>query len=76
MDHYSARAKAVSFLRRRFIWHFYPKLVKSSGSAFMPFLLIDVAGDPELNLPDGIHPNVNGHKIVAKNVMKVLDPLL
>ncbi len=54
----------------------YPKLVKNFGSAFMPFLLTDVAGDPELNLPDGIHPNVEGHKIVAKNVMKVLDPLL
>lgn len=54
----------------------YPKLVKNFGSTFMPFLLTDVAGDPELNLPDGIHPNVEGHKIVAKNVMKVLDPLL
>jgi acyl-CoA thioesterase-1 len=54
----------------------YPRLVKESNTAFMPFLLTDVAGNPDLNLPDGIHPNAEGHKIVAKNILKVLEPLL
>ncbi len=54
----------------------YPDLVKENDTAFMPFLLKDVAGDPDLNLPDGIHPNVEGHKIVANNLLKVLRPLL
>ncbi len=41
-----------------------------------PFLLDGVGGVPGLNQQDGIHPNVQGHKIVAKNVWKVLKPLL
>ena len=34
----------------------------------MPFLLDEVAGQKDLNQIDGIHPNVEGHKIIAKNV--------
>jgi acyl-CoA thioesterase-1 len=29
-----------------------------------------------LNLPDGIHPNPAGHKIIAENVWQVLEPVL
>ncbi|MCH8233353.1 MAG: arylesterase [Bacteroidetes bacterium] len=54
----------------------YSEIVKSTNAAFIPFLLEGVAGDPDLNLPDGIHPNSEGHKIVAKNVMAVLEPFL
>jgi acyl-CoA thioesterase I len=43
---------------------------------FMPFLLDDVAGRSELNLPDGIHPNARGAEIVAENVWQVLRPVL
>lgn len=42
----------------------------------VPFLLKDVAGKRDLNLPDGIHPNAAGHKILARNVWKVLRPVL
>jgi len=35
-----------------------------------------VGGVAELNLPDGIHPTVQGHEIVAQNVWQVLKPLL
>ena len=35
-----------------------------------------VGGKAEYNLPDQIHPNVEGHRIVAGNVWKVLEPLL
>lgn len=38
----------------------------------IPFLLEGVGGEPQLNLPDGIHPNKQGHEIVAKNVWAVL----
>ena len=34
------------------------------------FLLNNVAGKPELNQPDAIHPNEKGHKIVADNIYK------
>jgi acyl-CoA thioesterase-1 len=42
----------------------------------IPFLLEGVGGIAALNQHDGIHPNVQGHKIVAENIWKVLKPLL
>ena len=42
----------------------------------IPFLLEGVAGVPELNLPDGIHPNVKGYAKVSENVFKILKGLL
>jgi acyl-CoA thioesterase I len=54
----------------------FPELAKKNKATLMPFLLEGVAGDEKLNLPDGIHPNIEGHKIVATNVAKVLTPLL
>jgi acyl-CoA thioesterase-1 len=43
---------------------------------FIPFLLHGVAGNPELNQPDGIHPNQQGAHIMADTVWAVLGPLL
>jgi acyl-CoA thioesterase I len=43
---------------------------------FIPFLLQNVAGRPELNQGDGIHPNVQGAAVVADTVWKVLRPVL
>jgi acyl-CoA thioesterase-1 len=54
----------------------YPDLAKKNKASLIPFLLHGVAGNPDLNLPDGIHPNVEGQQIVADNVWKVLKPLL
>lgn len=54
----------------------YPKLAKENDMALIPFLLEGVAGDTALNLGDGIHPNIEGQKIVANNVWEVLEPLL
>ncbi len=50
----------------------YPRLAKKYDLALIPFILDGVGGVPELNLPDGIHPNAEGQKIVAENVWKVL----
>src|SRR6266849_2057315 len=50
-------------------------LAAKSGGALVPYLLDGVAGDPSLNLPDGIHPNADGQKILAKNVWRVLEPI-
>ncbi|MEM9885477.1 MAG: arylesterase [Bacteroidota bacterium] len=54
----------------------YPKLAAKNDLALIPFLLEDVAAEAALNLPDGIHPNVKGHQIVAENVWEVLEDLL
>jgi acyl-CoA thioesterase-1 len=43
---------------------------------FLPFLLNHVAGKPELNQADGIHPNQQGTQIVADSVWAILEPLL
>lgn len=54
----------------------FPDLAKKNKTALIPFLLEGVAGQPELNLPDGIHPTAEGHKIIADTVWKTLEPLL
>lgn len=54
----------------------FPELAKKNDAALIPFLLENVAGNEKLNLPDGIHPNIEGHRIVADNVYKVIDPLI
>jgi len=42
----------------------------------IPFLLKDVGNVPGLNLPDGIHPNPEGHHIISRTVVEHLEPLL
>jgi acyl-CoA thioesterase-1 len=54
----------------------YSELAKGNDALLIPFFLEGVAGDPELNLPDGIHPNAEGQQRVAENVWKTLEPLL
>jgi acyl-CoA thioesterase-1 len=51
----------------------YPELAKNMKLPLIPFLLEGVAANPELNLPDGIHPNAKGHRIVAQNVAKFIE---
>ena len=50
----------------------YPSLAEKNKVSLIPFLLEGVAGIEKLNQPDGIHPNVEGHQIVAKNLVKFL----
>jgi acyl-CoA thioesterase-1 len=54
----------------------FGKIAKKYDLKLVPFLLEGVGGVPELNLPDGIHPNPKGHQIMAKNVLKVLGSAL
>lgn len=53
----------------------FAELATKNGAALVPYLLEGVAGDPSLNLPDGIHPNAAGQKILAENVWRVLEPI-
>lgn len=54
----------------------FPRLAKELGIAYVPFFLDGVAGVAELNLSDGIHPNVEGHQRIASNLEKPLSDLL
>ncbi|MGJ3243887.1 MAG: arylesterase [Opitutales bacterium] len=55
----------------------FPELAETHPHVtLLPFLLEDVGGDPDLNLADGIHPNADGHAIIAETVWAHLRPLL
>ncbi len=54
----------------------FPTLAKKNNASLIPFLLQDVGGVEKLNIADGIHPNADGHKIVANTVLKAIEPLL
>ena len=54
----------------------FRELAARYALAFVPFLLEGVAGVPELNQADGIHPNAEGADRVATHVWPVLEPLL
>lgn len=54
----------------------FPRLARANNAVLIPFLLEDVAGIPELNLPDGIHPTPRGQEIMAATVWTYLEPML
>ena len=52
------------------------ELAEQNQLPMIPFLLKDVGNVPALNLPDGIHPNPEGHYIISRTVLEHLEPLL
>jgi acyl-CoA thioesterase-1 len=53
----------------------FADVAAKNGAALVPYLLQSVAGDPSMNLSDGIHPNAAGQKILAETVWHVLEPI-
>ena len=62
---YTARFEAV-----------YPELAKKYGVPLIPFPMEAVAGEPDLNLADGVHPNAKGHALIADALWKALEARL
>lgn len=54
----------------------FRKLAETNNIAFVPFYLQDVAGIANLNLPDRLHPNAEGYKIIANNIWPVIKGVL
>jgi acyl-CoA thioesterase-1 len=54
----------------------FPELAKQYQLKLMPFLLLNVYQHPEMMQPDGIHPNGEGNKIVARDVFHLIQPML
>jgi acyl-CoA thioesterase-1 len=54
----------------------FKRVATEEKVTLVPFPLAGVAGKPELNTNDGIHPNAEGSRIVADNIWKTLSPLL
>ena len=54
----------------------FADLARKYRVTFVPFLLAGVAGVPELNQADGIHPTAEGTVKVAEAIWQVLRPIL
>jgi acyl-CoA thioesterase I len=54
----------------------FPDLAKQYHLKYMPFLLLNVYRSRDLMQPDGIHPNGEGNKIVARDVFQLIRPML
>lgn len=54
----------------------YPRVAGSANLPLIPFLLEGVAMRRELNNRDGIHPNAEGNRIIARHVADALEPLV
>jgi acyl-CoA thioesterase-1 len=54
----------------------YVDLARQYKVVRIPFFLDGVSGNPELTQPDGLHPTAEGTEIVARTVMRYLQPLL
>lgn len=54
----------------------FGEIATDYNADLIPFLLDGVAGNPDLNLPDGKHPNAIGQTIVVENVWRILEEVL
>jgi acyl-CoA thioesterase-1 len=50
----------------------FPELAEAEAVELLPFLLEGVAGEPDLNLADGIHPNAEGQRRIARQVAEII----
>src|SRR5437764_12968786 len=53
----------------------FADLAAKNQAALVPYLLEGVSGNPSLNLPDGIHPNATGQRILAEHVWRAFEPV-
>ncbi|HKO96737.1 MAG TPA: arylesterase [Pyrinomonadaceae bacterium] len=58
------------------IRNMFVEVAREKNVTLIPFFLESVAGMEGLNQADGIHPNVEGTKLVAETVYKHLRPML
>jgi acyl-CoA thioesterase I len=54
----------------------YPRLSSDYGALLYPFYLDGVAAQPELNQPDGIHPNEKGLAVIIAKLLPKVEELL
>lgn len=54
----------------------FTDLAAAHDAALVPFLLVGVATERAFNIEDGLHPNAEGHRLLARTVWPVLEPIL
>ena len=51
----------------------YPKLAADYGALLYPFYLDGVAAQPDLNQPDGMHPNDKGVALIVPKLLPLVE---
>ena len=54
----------------------YEELASHYRIPLVPFVMMNVLGNPQLVLPDQIHPNANGARAIADTIWPYLQPFL
>lgn len=54
----------------------YPDLAEENSLPLIPGILDKLGGNEALMQSDGIHPTVEGHKVIANNIWQTLEPML
>ena len=54
----------------------YTRLADRYRVPLVPFFLVRIVGNDELNLDDTLHPNAAGHRIIAEAIWPYLRPML
>lgn len=54
----------------------YPRLAEDHGALLYPFFLDGVAGHPDLNQPDGMHPTAAGVDVIVDRILPYVEKLI
>lgn len=54
----------------------FEDVAQSKGVVFVPDFMPGIYGNPDLTLPDGIHPNESGVEKIVEHILPVLRPML
>ena len=54
----------------------FAEIAETQGALFYPFFLDGVAGEPKLNLPDGIHPTAEGIDVIVERILPSVKALI
>ncbi|WP_229428358.1 arylesterase [Microvirga pudoricolor] len=54
----------------------YPDIAKQHGLVLYPFFLDGIAGDRNLNLPDGLHPTAKGVEVIVERILPSVETFL
>jgi acyl-CoA thioesterase-1 len=71
--------RAAPSLGRDYVERFeaiYPELAKTYGVPLYPFFIEGIAGDPKLNLPDGMHPTPDGVRVIVRNILPSVEAFI
>ena len=54
----------------------FRELAQRYNVTLVPFILMNVIGNPDLMQPDHAHPNAKGARAIADNIWPYLEPIL